>query len=196
MLTTLLLVLVQIRAIVPVWNENLCFDTFPSGTQLSDYLKLVLQQLAQKESANKKLVSDDEDSDADESGEQLRCVHQVCKFGLPANEHCEAVFQTESVDDARSNKSYNRKRQRESKSYEKFKEERASTRGVSSNKKVKSEDTEDPFVRFNELIEVEQRGNYFKELFHYFPHRQEEFAGAYEEFLISQIQRNSEKSNE
>lgn len=134
------------NTIVPVWNENLCFDTFPSGTQLSDFLKLVLQQLAQKESANKKVVSDDEDSDADESGETAPvCTSSgdayatpeitrppllsvldlsvfeepeekpplipmppewlvFVKFGPPANEHCEAVFQTESVDDARSNK--------------------------------------------------------------------------------------------
>ena len=31
------------NAITPVWRENLRFDTFPSGTQLKDFLKLVMR---------------------------------------------------------------------------------------------------------------------------------------------------------
>ena len=32
-----------VNGIIPVWRDNLCFDTFPSGKQLKDFLKQVMR---------------------------------------------------------------------------------------------------------------------------------------------------------
>ena len=62
---------VIINSYVPVWNENKCFDTFPSGTQLYDFLKLIMQKLALKNKDNELgvvVTADDVDDEDSEDG--------------------------------------------------------------------------------------------------------------------------------
>lgn len=48
------------NAITPVWRENLRFDTFPSGTQLKDFPKLVMRLYVE---SNASISRDDDDGD-------------------------------------------------------------------------------------------------------------------------------------
>ena len=55
------------NAITPVWRENLRFDTFPSGTQLKDFLKLVMRLYVE---SNASISRDDDDDDDDGDNER------------------------------------------------------------------------------------------------------------------------------
>lgn len=51
-----------VNGIIPVWRDNLCYDTFPSGKQLKDFLKQVMRAYVKETDAG----SSDEGEQDDE----------------------------------------------------------------------------------------------------------------------------------